>query len=466
MAGDDRYEELLGVAAPPVGEPTYYELLGLKPGGAPSADALEQAFKEKMSRLQQSRSQKHKGFVEYLKEELRHAKLTLSSEERRAEYDEAIKARKIAAVRELIVPVVESNTLPPAALAAFVAGVAAKHGLDPADALQVLTEATGDGSSDDAVVEEPEEGGRTLASRKLKGAERHAPAELHLGDLVRILRQQGEAAYLKRFDAPILLEDERGWLGGPEALKHRAELEQLSIFTLRRRDRSRGEVTVGRGQSVDVRLDIPSVSSRHASFHPPDAGKTRWKVTDNVSTNGTFLEGKRLAAGKDAELLPVSRIVFGASRLFTFYEPGLLMAQLRPLAGTIAPSAAARPAPKSAPAPKPVAPPPAASRPAPKSGPAPKPVPAAPTFAKAPPRPAPAPPPMPTPKPAPAPARPVEPAVPSIIIPPRPPAPPDAPMFGKPPATKKHPPQQPPKKGETKRRPRPKGETRRNQRPR
>jgi hypothetical protein len=352
--GDGRYQELLGVATTS-DQPTYYELLGLPPG-APDAEAIDRSFREKMTRLQQVRSPKHKGFVEFLKEELRHAKLTLSSDERRGEYDAAIKERRLAAVRELLGPVLALGALSSGAMGSLVSGVAAKQGLSEADARALVEELLRDyqgaavagpdqGPAAGPEPVDPGDGGRTLVSRKLRGAERRAPAPHVLGDLLRALAEGGELGVLQRFGCPLLVEDPDGLLG--KAGVPRAALEPLSLFPIRRSGTGK-EVVVGRATTCDLRLDVPSVSSRHALFRPGGPGGA-WLLSDTVSTNGTFLDGKRLPMGREVEVGPGASLVFGAYRALTYHEPAKLLALLAPKRAASPPSPPPRgPAPPSA----------------------------------------------------------------------------------------------------------------------
>ena len=59
---------------------------------------------------------------------------------------------------------------------------------------------------------------------------------------------------------------------------------------------------VGRHSEADVRLPMPDVSRRHCRIsYENDA----WRVTDLTSTNGTFVNGLRIA---EAELHPGDRL--------------------------------------------------------------------------------------------------------------------------------------------------------------
>jgi len=76
-----------------------------------------------------------------------------------------------------------------------------------------------------------------------------------------------------------------------------------------------GPVTViGRAMDVDIVLDDPGVSRRHAEVHVVDG---RARVIDLGSTNGTFVDGERVHAGT---LTDGSTITVGRTRIT--YHPG------------------------------------------------------------------------------------------------------------------------------------------------
>jgi hypothetical protein len=72
-------------------------------------------------------------------------------------------------------------------------------------------------------------------------------------------------------------------------------------------------VVIGRASSCEVRLADPSVSRRHAQLRRRGA---EWRVIDLLSTNGTYLNGRRVSS---AVALPGDELAFGAQR---FYLPG------------------------------------------------------------------------------------------------------------------------------------------------
>ena len=68
---------------------------------------------------------------------------------------------------------------------------------------------------------------------------------------------------------------------------------------------SKGRYLVGRAAKNDIQLGEGSVSSRHARLERTARG---WRLTDLQSTNGTFVNGRRI---QSAELKPGDRIRFG-----------------------------------------------------------------------------------------------------------------------------------------------------------
>ena len=67
--------------------------------------------------------------------------------------------------------------------------------------------------------------------------------------------------------------------------------------------------TVGRAKDNDVTIDDQSVSKVHASLVIKDDG--RLVVADTGSTNGTYVDGERIAYGKAVDVLPGKELKFG-----------------------------------------------------------------------------------------------------------------------------------------------------------
>ena len=71
-------------------------------------------------------------------------------------------------------------------------------------------------------------------------------------------------------------------------------------------------LTIGQGSQNEVVLADDSISTRHARLEY-DAGG--WRLTDLGSTNGTYVDGVRLAPEISTPLLPGAVVRFGATTL-------------------------------------------------------------------------------------------------------------------------------------------------------
>lgn len=81
-----------------------------------------------------------------------------------------------------------------------------------------------------------------------------------------------------------------------------------SFYVLRQ-----GKNTVGRAEAaegLDIEIDHPTTSSRHAVLHG-SAKPGRVKIDDPGSTNGTFLNGERLANNTPTDLKDGDELRFG-----------------------------------------------------------------------------------------------------------------------------------------------------------
>lgn len=134
---DERYRKLLGIE--PKGEvPTHYELLGVDPSTTDLA-VIEEAYKAQMKKLQANKSSKDIGFLEYLKGELRTARLTLTNPERRKVYDESLIGEAIADFKKFVTPLMAIGQIPRNVFDMMVAkGVSA--GLSAAKAKEIIHE--------------------------------------------------------------------------------------------------------------------------------------------------------------------------------------------------------------------------------------------------------------------------------------------------------------------------------------
>ena len=97
---DERYKKFLGIE-PNDEVPTYYELFDVSRDEQDPA-VLEKAYKTQIRKLQEIRTSKDKGFIEFLKEELRSAKRILPNPQKRKEYDEGLQATALEAFRGFV----------------------------------------------------------------------------------------------------------------------------------------------------------------------------------------------------------------------------------------------------------------------------------------------------------------------------------------------------------------------------
>jgi ABC transport system ATP-binding/permease protein len=81
---------------------------------------------------------------------------------------------------------------------------------------------------------------------------------------------------------------------------------------------------IGRQQGVDIILPYPQVSGRHAGVAPTPDGMLA--VTDFGSTNGTHVEGKRIAPGHPVTIKPGTRIFVGPYPIFLGLEGNMVRA--------------------------------------------------------------------------------------------------------------------------------------------
>ncbi len=106
---ENRYYQLLGISED-IKYPNYYQLLGLDFRFKDEAE-IQDAFKSQMKRLQHIKSSKHKGFIEFLKGELKDARRTLADANKRAQYDKDLVADRLEEFKRLIEPVLSSGHL-------------------------------------------------------------------------------------------------------------------------------------------------------------------------------------------------------------------------------------------------------------------------------------------------------------------------------------------------------------------
>lgn len=109
-------------------------------------------------------------------------------------------------------------------------------------------------------------------------------------------------------------------------LDHRASVHELRPPKSNRI----GQVTIGRSEDNDLVLTDETISSRHA-IYAPDPKTGRPTLQDQESTNGTWLNDKRLLPYRNAFLTEGALVSFG-DMTFLFYTPEGLYNALRSLA--------------------------------------------------------------------------------------------------------------------------------------
>ena len=76
-------------------------------------------------------------------------------------------------------------------------------------------------------------------------------------------------------------------------------------------------ITVGRTANNDVALDYPCVSKFHAFFTKMGL---EWTLTDSGSTNGTYLDDKKVTSRVSASLRSDAEISFSNKLKFRFVD--------------------------------------------------------------------------------------------------------------------------------------------------
>lgn len=76
-----------------------------------------------------------------------------------------------------------------------------------------------------------------------------------------------------------------------------------------------GVYEVGRTSPADIRLEVPTVSSRHALLRVED---NKMCITDLNSTNGTVVNGQELSPMDNIEVEVGSEVIFGDMYLARF----------------------------------------------------------------------------------------------------------------------------------------------------
>jgi hypothetical protein len=86
-------------------------------------------------------------------------------------------------------------------------------------------------------------------------------------------------------------------------------------------------ITIGRVPNNDITFAVPTLSKIHAYLRQDPSGA--WWLYDQRSTNGTWVDGQRLARDGKAILRDGAWINLGPSLGVKFFQPGTLWAFLR-----------------------------------------------------------------------------------------------------------------------------------------
>ncbi|MDF1661575.1 MAG: FHA domain-containing protein [Planctomycetota bacterium] len=105
------------------------------------------------------------------------------------------------------------------------------------------------------------------------------------------------------------------------------KLSMLFFLKAKRGTAALETVTVGRSHGSDIFIDTPRVSKFHAYFRNNRDGQ--WSVRDSRSTNGTFLNGRKLKVEDEAPLRRGSLVAFSEALRFKFLSPEELFTRVR-----------------------------------------------------------------------------------------------------------------------------------------
>jgi pSer/pThr/pTyr-binding forkhead associated (FHA) protein len=164
-----------------------------------------------------------------------------------------------------------------------------------------------------------------------------------LDDLRREGERTGRDAFIARHGYPFLVLDSLGpgdqdaevfaTLGGQKS-QARAVIREGQAPNPRARaavvEKRKGAnafdnmVTLGRAGNNDIALEVSSISKFHAYF-TKDTGEDQWWLHDAGSSNGTWIDGERLAASHGrGRLRDGAAVQLGPDTRGRFFTPGAL----------------------------------------------------------------------------------------------------------------------------------------------
>lgn len=98
---------------------------------------------------------------------------------------------------------------------------------------------------------------------------------------------------------------------------------EADVWIQRVRSRGRrvgGRVTLGADATCDIVVDDASISGLHAQFEVPVDPEAEVFVSDEGSTNGTFVDGERIQPGRKVKLEDQVSLRFGPAVKFQYFS--------------------------------------------------------------------------------------------------------------------------------------------------
>lgn len=145
------------------------------------------------------------------------------------------------------------------------------------------------------------------------------------------------ADFVQRYPDPVLVLEARGAFGRADSFQTvRASgerpafaeavlgSERPTLLPVRKRARSKfgNMISVGRTASNDVVVEHASVSKFHAYFL--SRGENAWHVQDANSSNGTFVDGKRVPTDVPVPVDDGAAVQFSQDTRYRFFRPAAL----------------------------------------------------------------------------------------------------------------------------------------------
>jgi CheY-like chemotaxis protein len=162
---------------------------------------------------------------------------------------------------------------------------------------------------------------------------------LFVKDIVSECRNDTEEKYLAKYPYHALMQLNRyeaistGKIAitndNPLDIPARLDPKDFVLFLLKSRSRpATGKViTIGRSSISDVTINSDRVSKFHGYLRQLSDGS--WVIKDSISTNGTFLNGRKIEANKETPLYNGAIVSFSKTLKFKFITPSEMYVRLR-----------------------------------------------------------------------------------------------------------------------------------------